>query len=332
MILRNRQVYSLIFFLLISAIANAQTDTTESETETEADDPVVMQPAKIKSPWKAEFMLTSNLAGVLVFNWVGTQPNKTFNATGRFRLSYAKKRNRFVSETLYSAAYTQEGDSDWNKNIDLFYTRNTYLYTLHNKWALAGVMDFTTQFFDGYLQKEVAGKEYRFKISSFLSPGFLTYGAGIAYVDQTFYAGVAPLAMSHYFIVDKEISPSLYGVEKDRFNEDFGVLCRAGYYNTFYKKKIFINLQTSLFKHYNGKYVYFAMNNMARMKLLPWLFLSGDASLLYNNQSGSLNLVYNISGIPTSLSTASPKLQTYISYGIGVTLVIPPPRKTEHVK
>jgi Protein of unknown function (DUF3078). len=309
--------------LLVCGSAYSQENDTKAETE-DAEDEAPAPVVKPTSPWKTEFMLSANLLGVAVFNWVGAEPNKNFNATTRLKLTYAKKKDRFISETIYSVGFATQDDSSWQKNVDLFYTRNTYLHFIKGKWALAGIMDFTTQFFNGYLDKEVAGKEYKFKISSFMSPGFLMYGAGAAYVDDHFYAGLAPLGMSHFFILDKEISPAMYGVEADRSNEDFGALVRAGYNNTFFKKKLFVNLQTSVFKHYTSDYVYFSMNNMVGVKLLKWLSLNADCALLYNNQSTSLNLVSNNStGIPTGISTGSPKLQTYISYGAGVMLMLP---------
>lgn len=278
------------------------------------------------SPWKAQVMFSTNLAGVLVYNWVGTEPNQTFNSSMNLKVTYAKKKNIFHSETWFTAGFNRPGDSVWKKNLDLLYIRNTYLHQIYKRWHFAAVMDFSTQLFNGYLEKDVNGKNYKYKISSFLSPTFINYGVGGAYIEKHFYAGVAPLAFSHYFIVDKSISPALYGIEPDGNDYDYGALFRAGYTNSFFKDKVFVNSQASLFDFYSSKYVYFSMNNSLRLRIWKWLLLNTDVTFIYNNQSNTLSLETNNStGIPTGVNMGSPKLQTFITYGIGISLMLPAP-------
>jgi hypothetical protein len=292
-------------------------DTSSKHTDTTS--------IKKESPWKNQLMMSVGLSGLAVNNWSnGTTPNHNFNTNTRLSFNYNnKKRTQFTSNTMFALGYNSGQDKTWRKNSDLFYSDNIFLYSLNKKtkyWYLASILELSTQIFDGYLyDPKIAG--VKTKVSSFLSPGFLTQGVGLIYMNKVLHFGVAPAAINYTFIVDQDIRASLHSLELDRYLLDNGFLVKAGYYNYLFKRKVFVKVLSSYFHNYDSNKMVWTSNGMFRFNFTKWLSFNADHSLLYNNKQNSLSLVSNnIAGIPSGVSAGSPKIQSFITYGLGVNL------------
>ncbi|HQT21518.1 MAG: hypothetical protein B7X86_01170 [Sphingobacteriales bacterium 17-39-43] len=292
-------------------------DTSSKNTDTVS--------IKKDAPWQNHLMMSVGLGGLAVFNWSnGSTPNHNFNTNIRLNSTYNnKKRIQITSQTMFALGYNSGADKVWKKNTDLFYSDNIFLYSLNKKtkyWYLAGIADLSTQIFDGYMYDDkTAGVKH--KVSSFLSPGFLTEGVGMLYMNKIFYFGVAPTALNHMFVIDKDVKASLHSIEVDRFTSDFGFLLKTGYYHYLLNKKVYVKVLSTYFKDYHSDGILWTSNGLLRVNFTKWLSFNSDYSLLYNNKQNSLDLVSaNTSGIPTGITKGSSKVQTFITYGLGVNL------------
>ena len=280
---------------------------------------------KKESSWKNSLMMSVGFGGLAVSNWSsGSTPNHNFNTNIGLNTTYNnKKRTQFTSQTMFVLGYNNGEDKVWKKNKDLFYSDNVFLFSMNKKsknWFFAGILDVSTQIFDGYFyDPKAAGVKY--KVSSFLSPGFVTEGAGVLYMNKILYIGAAPVALNHTFVIDEEVKAGLHSKEIDRFTSDFGWEIKAGFYDYLFKNKVFVKVLSSYFHDYNSSDDIFTSNGLLRVKLTKWLSFNTDYSLMFNNKQNSISLVSaNTSGIPTGITTADSKLQSLISYGLGVNL------------
>lgn len=307
-----------LFVSQTEAIGQTSTaDTSSKHTDTTS--------IKKESPWKNQLMMSVGFSGLAVNNWSnGTTPNHNFNTNTRVSINYNNnKRTQFTSNTMFALGYNSGQDKVWRKNSDLFYSDNIFLYSLNKKtkyWYLASVLELSTQIFDGYLyDPKIAG--VKTKVSSFLSPGFLTQGVGLIYMNKVLYFGVAPAAINYTFIVDQDVRASLHSRKLDRYLLDNGFLVKAGYYNHLFKRKVFVKVLSSYFHNYDSNKMVWTSNGMFRFNFTKWLSFNADYSLLYNNKQNSLSLVSNnIAGTPSGVSAGSPKIQSFITYGLGVNL------------
>lgn len=198
------------------------------------------------------------------------------------------------------ANYDKGGRWSWSNRLDVGYGLN-YIDTLFNKtddrlelqsrvdrmisdhWSLSGLLNFRTQFTNGYA--EPGGDSV---ISTFMAPGYLITGIGFTYKPtEKFSAFLSPLTSKMTFVQDDNLAAEgAFGVDPgSNFRQEIG-----GYANLTYRSPLVenVNLETrlSLYSNYlEGNYKYVDVNGelLLFMKINEFLTANVAFNVIYDH-------------------------------------------------
>ncbi|MFV0238079.1 MAG: DUF3078 domain-containing protein [Flavobacteriales bacterium] len=155
--------------------------------------------------WKIDLNNTLLFNQLMVDNWTAGGVN-SYSGTARidYDFYYSKKRHRW--DNRITAGYglkNEEGDIHGaRKTEDIIDLTLSYRYQLKNKWYLGSSINGRSQFSRGYEFEEA----HKTKISNFLSPGYITIGAGLDYiVKDKLELSLHPLSSRTTLVLDEEL-------------------------------------------------------------------------------------------------------------------------------
>ena len=237
--MNNRHLLAVVFLLFLTTVI-AQQDTTQIKSDT--------------SYWKKGGNAALTFSQVSLTNWAaGGQNSVAINSNFGIFANRIKKRGKWEnSMDLAYGIINQEESSGFSKSDDLINIVTKYSYRVKDssgKWFFTGLLDFRTQFTDGFATPQELDR-----ISDFMAPGYLTIGTGISYdpTDQLSFS-YQPLTGKFTFVIDQEIAnQGLYGVDGAVFAGDgvtvitpgktsraeFGSFFRAKFKNDAFESKL----------------------------------------------------------------------------------------------
>lgn len=228
----KREAVATILITLVAAVCAQEQDTTY---------------------WRKGGVSSLTFSQVSLTNWAaGGQNSVSINSNLGLFANRVKDRSKW--ENSLDLAYgliNQEESSGFSKSDDLinFVTKYSYkMNTPSGKWFFSGLLDFRTQFEDGFATTQEIEK-----ISDFMAPGYLTIGTGISFdpSDQLSFS-YQPLTGKFTFVNDQELAnQGAYGVrgavlddggnviEEGRTSRaEFGSFFRAKYKNEYFESKL----------------------------------------------------------------------------------------------
>jgi hypothetical protein len=137
------------------------------------------------------------------------------------RADYLKNKISFNNEAEFQYGVLNTREQGARKTADRIFADSKLGYRLSDKWNMFASMNFITQFAPGFrYERDADNNEVGIRISSFLSPGFLTFATGFEYkpVDY-FFLRLSPFSPRMTFVTDRELflnEPRNYGVEVGR--------------------------------------------------------------------------------------------------------------------
>lgn len=228
----------IVVTFLFTASISAQTDSIQQDT----------------SYWRIGGNTALTFSQVTLTNWAaGGQNSIAINSNFGIFANRIKDRGKW--ENSLDLAYgiiNQEESSGFSKSDDLINLVTKYSYRMKSKsgkWFFTGLMDFRTQFTDGFATpKEII------RISDLMAPGYLTIGSGISFdpSEQLSFA-LQPITGKFTFVLDQELAnQGSYGVEGAVFDTDgetvitlgktsraeFGSFFRAKYKNEIFESRL----------------------------------------------------------------------------------------------
>ena len=237
-----------------------------------------------KKGWKKGINMNLGVAQGTTSNWAAgaEQSSFTINTYINPYALYKNGRHRWVNNLdLFYALIntTSQGTRKNDDRIDFF---SKYSYQIKKRWGVGAVLNFRTQFTDGYDYD----KTPRELISGFMSPGYLTFAPGINWQPAE-YASifVSPISGRWTFVTRPELRP-LYAVDPDKSaRTELGA-----YLTATMKKDIMKNVNFStrldLYSNYlDGKpqNVDVFWTNVITMKVNKWLGVTYNFDLIYDD-------------------------------------------------
>lgn len=190
-----------------------------------------------------------------------------------------------------------------------------------SKWSVSVFGNFRTQFVDGFANVSDLNR-----ISTFMAPGYLTYGLGMTNASfKGFSVYVSPVQAKHTFVYDSTLfandaffNKTIPNVNSGRFGGnriEMGAFVDVIYKNTF-AKKIELNSRINLFSNYLDRPQNVDVNweNIFLFKLIKNLSLSIQTHLIYDHDI----LVRARSNSPTPEVIDAPGTQFRFISGIGI--------------
>lgn len=129
------------------------------------------------------------------------------------KANYKKEKNSWDNEVQLKYGVVKNADQGVRKSVDGIFLDSKYGYAISSDWNLFVSGNFISQFAPGY-EYDVDDEGTDRLISSFMSPGFLTFGLGFEYKPvEWFSVRLSPFAPRFTFLTDEEVGENeRYGV------------------------------------------------------------------------------------------------------------------------
>ncbi len=171
--------------------------------------------------WKRNGDFTLNFSQVSFSNWAAGGKNSV-SGVGLFNYAanYLKERLAWDNSLNLGYGLLKEGDDSVIKSEDKleFSSKAGYKMAPESKWFYSGLLNFRTQFANGYKYPNTNNK----KISTLFAPAYLTFALGADYKpSDKFSLFLSPLGSKLTFVMDDELS------DEGAFGVDPGNVFRA---------------------------------------------------------------------------------------------------------
>jgi hypothetical protein len=170
--------------------------------------------------WKRDFKIGLSLnQAAFSDNWnAGGLNSVGFNTYLNLIANYKKGKHSWDNEIdfLYGSIRTE--NQGLRKTNDRLFLDTKYGYAISPKWDVMGSANFLSQFANGYrYENDDQGIERDTLISSFLTPGYLTFAFGFEYKPAPYFKlRLSPFAPRFTFAVNEDVLvnvPNRYGVD-----------------------------------------------------------------------------------------------------------------------
>jgi hypothetical protein len=196
-----RNFYLSLLVAIIAFAASAQSDTTA--------------PAK---PWKWSGLYNLSFTQTSLTNWAAGG-NNNVNINGLLKQAAKYESEHWTWANLLEANFGYNFQPNLNNKTDdrLEFTTRLDRHLKGGKWSVSLFANFRTQFADGFTNPEDTTR-----ISTFMAPGYLTYGLGLTNksIDGlTFY--ISPVTIKQTFVADSTLSANsqFYDLEAPNVQE-----------------------------------------------------------------------------------------------------------------
>ena len=190
--------------------------------------------------WRLGGSSVLTFSQVSLTNWAaGGQNSVAVNSNFSIFANRVKGRGKWENSMDLAYGLIKQGSAGFSKSDDLINIATKYSYKVNKdngKWFYSALMDFRSQFYEGF-----DAETGLTKISDFMAPGYLTIGLGISYdpSEQLSFA-YQPLTGKFTFVSDQELSDQgAYGVDPgSNSRAEFGSFFRAKYKNDIFESKL----------------------------------------------------------------------------------------------
>jgi len=212
-----KKLLVLLAILIPALTLRAQTTEAEKQLKTQSADTTL--------GWEKGGMVNISTAQTSLTNWAaGGQSSVAIN--GLINLFASNKTTKSLWENYLDLGYgtLKQGKQSWWKTDDKIEFTSKYGYKTSEKLYIAGLVNFRTQFADGFNYPNDS-----VKISGLMAPGYFLAGVGIDYKPgDNFSLFVAPLTAKMTIVADQALADAgAFGVDPgDNVYGEFGAYLR----------------------------------------------------------------------------------------------------------
>jgi hypothetical protein len=244
------------------------------------------QPVDTTLGWKFPTVINFALSQSSFSNWSSGGEN-SFAINGLLLSNANFKSQNAIWENNLILAYglMKQGDRELRKTDDNFEISSKFGYKAINDWYYSSLVQFKTQFTDGFQYDDVAGTKT--KISGFMAPAYLNVSLGMNYApSKVFSLFIGPLSGKSTFIMDTALSNAgAFGVEPGQsIRNEFGGMLRAVLSKEILKN-VTLGSKLELFSNYmnNPQNIDVDWQMLLNMKVNKWLSASINLHLIYDD-------------------------------------------------
>ena len=284
-----RTITALAMPALMVPLVLAQNDIDTKARQKATDAITQRNTADSLEGWKTEGVFQLNLSQVSLTNWAAGGYSSVggialFNGTANW------KRGRRAWDNSVALAFggLQQQDGPTVKTDDRIELNSKYGYELTKSWYLAGLVQFRTQFTEGF---DVEGN----RISHFLAPGYLLLGVGLDYKpNDKWSVYISPVTARLVIVTDEtlwggSLDPDLrvYGVVNGETTEfEFGGYLRFQYQTPLAENITFLT-RGDLFSNYlrDPQHVDVTWETLWTFKVNEWFAATLNTMLIYDHDT-----------------------------------------------
>ncbi len=204
----------------------------------------------VDTTWETGGMGALTFSQVSLYQWsAGGEPSFSGAAILNIYANYAKGNTSWDNSLDLGYGLIRQGDATRKSNDRIEFT-SQYGQKASKYWSYSGVLNFRTQFTEGFNYPNDS-----MRISNFMAPGYLTGSAGMSYKpDDKFKLFLSPVAGKLTFVMDDSLSAEgQFGViPGEKFRAELGGYLRVGYKSTIMEN---VNFETKIdmFSNYLDK-------------------------------------------------------------------------------
>ena len=266
----------LSLYLLASGVAFAQVTDAEKDLKKTAT-------TDSTSSWKRGALFNVGFSQVTLSNWAaGGNSSVSGNGIANFHYNYSGTKDAWENTLNLGYGLLKQDGADLQKTDDNIELNSKYGRKASEKWYYAGLLNFKTQFADGFnLPNDSV------KISTFLAPGYLLGAAGMNYkLKEILGIFISPITSKTTFVMDDQLSAAgAFGVEAGE-NVRYEV---GGYVRGNFEKEVMKNVKLTttlgLFSNYveNPQDIDVNWDMLVLMKVNKYITVSLNTTLIYDN-------------------------------------------------
>lgn len=187
-------------------------------------------------------------------NWIAGGTN-SFGGSGRIKYTFDYKKGKNIFKNILTIGYGQVNNKNdkMKKTDDILLLESMYGRSISKNWYASVDMSFKTQMFNGYDYTTHPDYTPKDRISSFMSPGYLTLGIGFDFKpDGNFQLSLLPITSKNTFVLDRKLQKkNNYGLKHDGdcVYMELGAMASAKY-KLVVMKNVVWNNSLSLFTNY----------------------------------------------------------------------------------
>ncbi len=282
---------------------------------------------KHRSPWNLGGMAVLNFSQFSQLNWLAGGQNSN-SILGNVTLfgNYHKRNINWENNLDIGFGLQKQKGMDVGKSNDKFELNSKLGIKQTKKVYYAILLNFRTQFAPGYIDYNINPDSYiRHTISDFLSPAYLTVGAGIEYKPKKIFSMVlAPLSGKVTIVknqqLSKDVKASVFGVEMGQdYRTEIGFFDRMQL-NVDVMENVNLITRLDLFCSYlnNPQNLDVNWDLLVNMKINDFLSANLTASLFYDDNARAS--AYKAYGSNVVYYQRGPQIQVKEMLGVGLCL------------
>ena len=165
-------------------------------------------------------------------NWVkGGENSVALLSDLRLQARYKKNNVEWESYIIHKLGILNTEEKKARFNDDLIELNSKYGLSAGKKWFYSGLLNFKTQFFNGY---ESSDTEKENPVSGFMAPGYLTMALGMDYKEKNFTLMILPFTSKMTIVTDTvKFDQTRYKIPEDKKIDNMG---GASIVNSFSRK------------------------------------------------------------------------------------------------
>jgi hypothetical protein len=268
--------------LLIAIAFISSTSAFAQVTEAEKDLKTEAKTDTVKS-WEKGALFNLGFSQVTLSNWAaGGNNSVSANGVANFYSNFTGKKSSWEDSLNLGYGLLKQDKADLQKTDDNIELTSKYGRKATEKWFYAGLLNFKTQFANGYNYPNDS-----VSISSFMAPGYLLGAAGMNYKHKDVLGlFLSPITSKTTFVLDETLSDAgAFGVDEGKsVRHEIG-----GYVRANYQKDIMENVKLTttlgLFSNYlnNPQNIDINWDLMILMKVNKLITVSINTNLIYDH-------------------------------------------------
>ena len=238
--------------------------------------------------WKTGGVLSVNMAQTSLTNWVaGGENSLALNTLLSIFANYKKGNSVWDNSLDFGYGLLKQGSEDVRKTDDKIDFSSKYGQKAFTNFYYAALLNFKTQFSNGYNYPDVSNK-----ISGFLAPAYLTLALGLDYKPTSYFSAfVAPITAKFRFVADDKLSAiGAFGVDPGKkVKSELGGYIRTIYsrndFNAELLKNVAFTTKLDLFSNYleNPQNIVISWETLIAFKVNKYLSVNFNTHLIYDD-------------------------------------------------
>jgi hypothetical protein len=238
--------------------------------------------------WRSSIAFGINFTNVGLNNWAGGGQNAlSFTGVVVGSIEYHKDRVHWSNllDVAYGFQRLGKKESPFRKSDDRMYFQTKFAYEQTKKLRYAALVDFRSQFAEGFNYYDNVQLDSSVKISDFLAPAYITASIGLEYLPFKSTSMIfSPVSAKYTIVNDQALSDSgAYGVERgQRIRKEYGVSFMLKYKAEIMKNVSFAT-QLYLFDNYKNFNVDVFWDCFLYLKVNKYLTTTFTTNLIYDD-------------------------------------------------